>query len=128
MSVKTVLDKIGHGFKDVFDFLGSSKGQAIITAGEGIVETIYPGATGLINLGNKWLAEIVKTETLAAAAESQTGTGAQKAAMVLSAVTPQALQFAQANGLSAPTAAQLTAANAALVAFANAFTVTAPTV
>jgi hypothetical protein len=37
-------------------------------------------------------------------------------------VAPQAIAFAQANGLPAPTAAQLTAANTALVAFANAFT------
>jgi len=121
MSVKSVLDKIGTGFKDVFDFLGSTKGQAIVAAGESVVETIAPGTAGLINLANNWLTEIVKSEALAAAAAEQTGSGAQKGALVLSAVTPQALAFAQANGLPAPTATQLAAANTALVAFANAF-------
>lgn len=124
MSFKTVLDKIGSGFKDVFDFLGSPRGQAIVRAGEAVVETIVPGTQGLIDLANRWLVEVVKSETLAAAAGAQTGTGMQKAAMVLSAVTPQALDFAKANGLSAPTAAQLAAANTALVNFANAFTAT----
>jgi hypothetical protein len=122
MSVKSVLDKIGSGFKDVFEFLASSKGQAIVGAGEAVVESVLPGTAGFINLANNWLTEIVKSETLAAAAAAQTGTGSQKAALVLSAVTPQALDFAKANGLPAPTAAQLQAANTALVAFANAFT------
>lgn len=122
MAIKSVLDKIAVGFKDVFNFLGSAKGQAIVSAGEAVIETIAPGTAGLINLANNWMTEIVKTETLAVAAEVQTGTGPQKAAMVLSSVTPQAIEFAKANGLPNPTAAQLAAANTALVAFANAFT------
>jgi hypothetical protein len=120
----TLLQKIGTGFKDVFSFLGSAKGQAIVTAAEGVVETIEPGSAGLINLANSWLTEIIKSETLAAAAGEATGSGSQKAAMVLSAVTPQVTSFLLANGItSAPTAAELNAANAALVAFANAFNV-----
>lgn len=122
MSFKTVLEKIGQDAKSVFSFLGSTQGKNIIATGEGVVEAFVPGATGLINLANSWLTEIVTSETLAAAAGAQNGTGAQKAALVLGAVTPQALQFAQANGLPAPTAAQLAAANTALVAFANSFT------
>ncbi len=122
MSVKSVLDKIGADAKDVFAFLTSGKGQAIVAAGEAVVETVVPGTTGFVTLANTWLTEIVKSETLAAAAGEQQGTGTQKASLVLSAVTPQALQFAQANGLPAPTAAKLVEANTALVAFANAFT------
>jgi len=124
MSVKTILDKIGADAKGVFAFLSSTKGQAIVATGEGVVEAVVPASTSLINLANTWLAEIVKSETIAAAAGA-TGSSTQKAAAVLSAVTPQAVQFAQANGLSAPTAASLEAANTALVAFANAFTVPA---
>lgn len=128
MGFKSILQKIGVGIKDVFAFLGSAKGQAIITAGEGIIETVQPGAKGLVDLANNWLAEIVKSEALAAAAGEQTGSGAQKAAMVMAAMAPQAIAFAKANGaVSEPTAAHLAAANTALVAFANAFSVDAPT-
>jgi hypothetical protein len=127
----TLLQKIGAGFKDVFSFLGSAKGQAIVNTAEGVVEAIEPGTAGLINLANSWLTEIVKSESLAAAAGQATGSGAQKASMVLSTVTPQVIAFLQANGITtAPTAAELNAANAALVAFANAFNIpgtTAPT-
>jgi hypothetical protein len=122
VSVKSVLDKIGSEAKEVFAFLTSTKGEAIVGAGEAAIETIVPGSAGLITIANNWLTEIVKSETLAAAAGQQTGTGTQKAALVLSAVTPQAIQFAQANGLPTPTAAQLQKANSALVDFANAFT------
>ncbi|WP_348269739.1 hypothetical protein P8936_16450 [Edaphobacter paludis] len=122
MAIKSVLDKIGSGFKDVFDFLGSAKGQAIIRTGEGVVEAVEPGTKGIIDLANNWMTEIVKSQALAAAAQAGQGSGPQKAAMVLSSVAPQAIAFAQANGLPAPTASQLALANTALVAFANAFT------
>jgi hypothetical protein len=121
MSFKSILDKIGADAKDVFAFLGSTRGQEIIQAGEGVVETIVPGTAGIINLINSWGVEIVKSETLAAAAGAQQGSGVQKASLVLAAVTPQALAFAKANGVPAPTADKLEAANTALVAFFNAF-------
>lgn len=128
MSVMTVLDKIGADFKDVFSFLGSSKGQTIIATGEGLVEAVIPGATGLINLANTWLTEIIKSQAIATAAGQASGAGAQQAAAVLSAVTPQVLQFLQANGITtAPTTTQLEAANTSLVAFANAFATTPAT-
>ena len=121
MSFKSVLSTIGKDVKGVFAFLGSSKGQAIIATGESLVEAVYPPLTSVINLANTWMVEIVKDEALAAAAGQQDGTGAQKAAAVISTVTPAALAFAQTNGLPAPTAVQLEAANTALVAFLNAF-------
>ena len=123
MSLKTALDKIGEDAKEVFSFLGSAKGQAEIATGEGVVESIVPGTAGLLTLANTWLTEIVKTQALATAAGAATGSQTQKAALALSAAAPQAIAFAQANGLPAPTATQLQAANTALVAFANAFTV-----
>lgn len=122
MSIKSVLDKIGADIKGVFTFLGSSKGAAIVQAGEGLVETLLPGTAGAITLANNWLQEIVKTQALATAADAGTGSSTQKAAMVLAAVTPQALQFAQVNGVPPPTAAALQKANDALVNFLNAFT------
>lgn len=115
MSVKSVLDKIGTDIKDVFAFLGSTKGQALVTSAEGIVETIVPGAAGAVTLFNNWFTEIIKTQAIATAAAAQSGSDTQKAAMVLSAVGPQAVQFAQVNGLSAPTAGQLNTINSLLV-------------
>lgn len=121
MSVKSVLDKIGSDFKAVFTFLGSPTGQKIVSTGEAVVEAIVPGTAGAITLANNWLTEIVKTQALATAAAAESGSSTQKAAATLAAITPQALQFAQVNGLPAPTATQLAAANDALVAFLNAF-------
>jgi len=121
MSFKTILEKIGQDAKGVLKFLGSPKGQALVGTGEALVEAEVPAATGLINLANTWFAEVFKSETIAAAAGQQTGTGVEKSAAVLAAVTPQALQFAQQQGLKL-TDAQLQAANNAIVAFANAFT------
>jgi hypothetical protein len=115
------LSTLGADVKKVFDWLGSSKGQAVIAAGEGVVESVYPPATGIINLANTWLSEIIKSEGLAAGAAAQTGTGVQKAAIAINAVTPQAIAFAAAHGLPAPDAEAISKANDALVAFLNAF-------
>lgn len=121
MSFKSVLDKIGAGFEDVFTFIGSAKGQAVIATGEGLVESFAPGAAGFIQLLNAWGTEVIKTQALATAAGKASGSGAQQAAAVLAAITPQALAFAKAQGIANPSDAQLQAANNALVAFANAF-------
>lgn len=124
MSIKSVLDKIGEDAKDVFTFLGSPKGQTLVQAGEGIVEAVVPGATGAVNLFNNWLTEILKTQALATAAAAPTGSSTQKAALVLQAIGPQAVQFAQVNGVSVPTAATLNTVNSLLVQALNAFTET----
>lgn len=121
MSFTSVLSSIGKDAKAVFTWLGSSKGQALITTGEGVAEAIVPQLTGIINIANTYLTEAIKTESIAAAAGVQTGSGTQKSAAVLSAVTPVVLAYAQQAGLSAPTSAQLSAANDAIVAFLNAF-------
>jgi hypothetical protein len=130
MSFTSVLDTIGKDFKGVFAWLGSPTGQNIIKTGEGVVEAIVPQATALINLGNAWMTEVIKTQALATAAGAQTGSSTQKAAAALNATAPQAIAFAQQYGLPTPTAAQLQAANTAIVAFLNAFPglATAPTV
>lgn len=113
------LSAVGKDFKAVFSWLGSTKGQAVVGTGEAVVEAIVPGAAGAITLANSWLSEIIKTETLAAAAGQQSGTGAQKAASVITSITPEVLNFASVNGLPTPTADQISTASTALVTFLN---------
>jgi hypothetical protein len=119
MSFQSVLQTIGKDIKGVFTFLGSAKGQAIIATGETVAEDLGVPA-GLIALANSGLNEIIKLETIATAAGTQNGTGAQKSAAVVSALTPAVLAYAQQNGLATPTAAEIQNAVNGLVAFANA--------
>lgn len=127
------LKKVGTAFKDVFQWLGSPKGQAIVQTAEGVAVAAGTAAgvggivTAGVNLVNNWLAEVIKTETLAAAAGTQDGTGTQKAAGVISTMLPQLLTFLEANGYStANVNAQATSINNAAVALLNALG-TAPT-
>lgn len=124
-SFKSILDFIGSDVKKVFEWAGSPAGQTEIKTAEGVVEAVYPPATAAIALGNVFITEAIKTQALATAAGAEAGSSAQKAAVALASATPQALAFAQQYGLPAPTAAQLQAANAAIVAFLNAFPATA---
>jgi hypothetical protein len=126
-SFTSVLATIGKDVAKVFTWIGSAKGQAVISAGEAAVETIYPPATGLIALANTGLTEIIKIEALAAGAAQQTGSGAQKLDAVVAAVTPAVLQYAQQNGLATPTAMQIQNAVNGLVAFGNALAAPATT-
>lgn len=113
---------LASDFKKVFSWLGSPQGQQVVATGEAVAEAIYPPATAIVNITNTWLQEAIKAESLAEAAAANIGRGAQKAAMVISAVTPQVLTFAAQNGLPAPTADRLGAANTALIAFIDAIT------
>jgi hypothetical protein len=113
------LAKIGRGFKDVFTFLASPKGQAAVSIVEDGIETAVPQSTALINIANTYMTEAIKTETLAAAAGSQEGTNTQKAIVAVGAVTPQALAFAQAQGLETPTAEEIQKGMDLMVEFAN---------
>lgn len=116
------LSTFGNDFKAVFAWIGSTKGQAVITSGEKLAEVIVPGATPVINLANSWMTQILTTQALAAAAEEQPGTGAQKAAAVIAAISPQVVSL-----FPAINSAQIAAANDSLVAFLNALgTATVP--
>lgn len=67
---------------------------------------------------------ILAAETAGAAAVSSapaTDTGAQKAALAVTAITPMAEEFCKTVGLPAPTQAQVLAYNNALVAALNVF-------
>ena len=114
------LGTLGNDVKKVFGWLGSPKGQAVLSAGEGVVEAVDPALDGVTNLTNTWLQEIFKAQALATAASANATGGVQKAAMVLNTVTPQVIAFAKAQGLSIPTGTDLQNANNALVAFLNA--------
>ena len=114
------LSTLGNDVKKVFGWLGSPKGQAVLSAGEGVVEAVDPALDGVINLTNTWLQEIFKAQALATAAAANATGGVQKSAMVLNTVTPQVIVFATAQGLPIPTGVELQNANNALVAFLNA--------
>jgi hypothetical protein len=119
-SFKSILESIGADVKKVFAFVASPQAQAVIAAGEGVAETAFPQITGVVNLANNYIVEALKTEALAAGAAQQNGSGVQKLAAVVTAVTPQALAYAQASGLPAPTSAQIQTQANSIVAFLNA--------
>jgi predicted aspartyl protease len=115
------LSTIGKDFKAVFGWLTSAKGQAVIQTGEAVAVAIDPGLQGILTLANSWIEKVITTETIAAAASEQNGTGVQKAAAVIAAMQPEISKyFPQA------TAAEIGVANAAIVAFLNAFNTPAP--
>jgi len=115
------LSVIGKDAKALFGWLGSSKGQAVVTAGEGLAVDVATVAgvgapvQAAINLINSWMAKIMTTETVAAAAGQQTGSGAQKAAAVLASIGPELNQY-----FPATTVANATIINNALVTILNA--------
>lgn len=123
------LATVGKDFKAVFAWLGSSGGQAVVAGAEGAAEAVAtaagvgaPVATG-ISLLNNWITEAIKTESLAAAAVAQTGTGTQKAAVVLTAMVPELTSYLQAQGItSSNVTSQATAINNAVVNLLNTLT------
>lgn len=109
----SVLDKIGHIFKDVFKVA-----LPIATAAEPFLAIAFPGVSVLYNMT---VSLVTAAESAAAAAGAQTGTGPQKLAIVLAALQPYATQEAAGLGISPPTVAQTTAYVNAVVAGLNAF-------
>lgn len=115
MTFKSLLSAVGHDFVTVFKWLGSSQGQTTIataeTAATAITTAINPvaGATlaGIEVLINAALKQVVSIEAVSVAAAQQSGTGAQKASAVASAVAPQVSSTLQTLGVASPTAAQV---------------------
>lgn len=112
------LSAVGKDIVSIFKWLGSSKGQTLITTGEAIAESIGAPAA-IINIANYWLQKVITIEGVAAAAGAQAGSGTTKAAAVLADVTPYVLQVAKDSGLPTPTADQIAKANDLLVQFLN---------
>lgn len=133
------LSTVGKDFKAVFSWLGSTQGQNTITAVEAgtntIVALVNPAAavalTGIEALINAGLKQVVSIESVAAAAGSQTGTGAQKSAAVIAAVTPNVASFLQSIGVTSPTSTQVqtiaTTLGNSLVTVLNSIPTPAPT-
>lgn len=113
------LSTIAKDAKAVFNWLTSAKGKAVVAAGEGVVEDLVPQLTGVINLANSWIEKAITIETIGVAAGSADGTGTQKAAAVITALTPQITAL-----FPTATAAQIQRGNDAIVAFLQAFDIT----
>ena len=97
-SFKSILSDIGNGLKKFF-------GVAVTVAqdAEPIIDIAFPGIASLYNLT---VSEVAKAEAAAVAAGQQNGTGAQKLALVIQAITPVFQQYAAQSGI--PSAQQTT--------------------
>ena len=122
MSFLSGLKVFGTDVEKAFAWFGSPKGKAVVAAGEAVVETVLPASAPIVDLFNEWAARAYNVESIAVAANQATGTGVQKAALVDAAIAPTVVSYVQQVGVSARTAAQITAANNAVLAFINAMT------
>lgn len=112
MSFTSVLSDVKKGFERFF-------GDAIKVAevAEPFVDVLFPGAAALYNSA---VAEAAKVEAASIAAGKQSGTGPQKLAALVTAITPQVLAYAEKNGLGAITSEHITNYANAAVATLNA--------
>ena len=111
-SFQSILSDIGNGLKKFFNLA-----LPFAAAAAPIVDVMFPGIAGLYNAT---VTEVGNAETAAIAAGAQNGTGAQKLAAVVAAVTPYFTQYASSNGLPAPTEAVIQNYVNAVVASLNA--------
>lgn len=125
MSFLSGLKVFGKDIVKVFAWVGSPKGQAVLAAGESVLEVAVPASIPIVNLVNAWIQKAFVVESLAVAAGKGTGTGADKAALALETIMPKILEYAAQEGLAPRTAEQIQKANDAVVAFINAMTSTA---
>lgn len=91
MSFTSVLQHIGSALKTIFTF-----GTQVAAIAQPIITVAAPGISALYNTT---LTEVIKAESLAAAAGATQGTGAQKLAAVLTAITPVATEYFQSQGI-----------------------------
>lgn len=87
-SFTSILSDIGNGLKK---FFGLAVTEA--TAIEPFVDSLFPGIAPLYN---SVLSEVGKAEAAAVAAGQQSGTGAQKLALVVQAIVAQFPQYTPA--------------------------------
>ena len=126
--VVSFLKKVGSDAEKVFRWLASPQGQRVVQTGEGIAEVAAgvaapaaaPEIDAAIALANAWMEKAITLQTVATAASSGTGSGGQKAAAVIAAVSPYISEYVKAAGASPLTQEQIAAANNAIVAFLNA--------
>lgn len=122
MSFLSGLKVFGTKLETAFAWFGSPKGQTVVAAGEGFLETAIPASTPIVDLFNSWAQKAYTVEALAVAAGKSTGTGADKAILAISSITPQVLTYAQQAGVPPRTTSQIQAANDAAIAFIKAMT------
>lgn len=99
--VESILSHIGSTLKKVFTGTGVQNILKVSKAAEPIVDLAFPGIAALYNAT---VAEVANAETAALAAAAQTGTGAQKLAAVVAAITPTFNAYLTAQGLPTQTA------------------------
>jgi hypothetical protein len=97
-SFKTILSDIGHALAKVFG-AGVTAVATVAQEAEPLVDLAFPGIAALYN---STVAEVLKAEALASAAGQQTGSGPQKLAIAVAAITPTFNAYAAANGLGVP--------------------------
>jgi hypothetical protein len=113
MSFKSILSDIGNGIKKVF-----TVGDAVAKDAEPFVDLAFPGVAPLFNA---IVQQVGLAEASAAAAGEQTGTGAQKLAVVMQSIEGSIANFEKTNNVTTPmTQEQIEAAANAVVAFLNA--------
>lgn len=111
-SFTSILSDIGNGLKKFF-----AKAIPLAEAVAPIVDVALPGVAGLYNAT---VTEVANAETAAIAAGQQNGSGPQKLAAVVAAITPTFAAYAKQQGLPAPTQTVLQNYVNAVVASLNA--------
>lgn len=107
--ISTFLQHVGGFFKTLF-----TATTKVAAAAEPIVDIAFPSVASLYNF-------TVQQASLAeTAAAGTSGAGAQKSAAVIAAVTPYATAALKADGVPAPTSAQIASYVNAVVASLNA--------
>lgn len=97
-SFTSILSAVGNGLKK---FFGVATEAAV--AAEPVIDVVFPGIAPLYNLT---VAEVVKAESVAIAAGQQNGTGQQKLALVVQAITPVFQEYAASTGIPSAQQAQ----------------------
>lgn len=110
-NINTILSEVGHAF-EVF-FTGATK---VAQVAEPIVDVAFPGIASLYNLT---VTAAINAENAAIAAGAQSGSGAQKLALVVASIESDYADYAKSAGISA-TPADVTAWANAVVATLNA--------
>ena len=118
-SFKSILDDIGRGLKTFFT-TDLPKVVGIAQEAEPVVDLATAALPGIPALYNATVNEVVAAEAAAASAGAQSGTGSQKLAAVVTAITPTFNAYAAANGLATPTTATIQAYVSAVVDGLNA--------
>lgn len=113
MSIKSILDDVGSALKTFFT--GAVK---VAEAVEPFIDLAFPGLAALYNAT---VAAVAGAEASAALAGAQTGTGAQKLALVVSSIETSFNAYWKSIGnTTTPTQAQIEAYVNAVVASLNA--------